>query len=173
MWQKKNSKKRNCISQPHILIVGFHIKTMIRWPIFGEKVQTLHNWFLFQVIEVWWQLVQIRTTCWKFKKKKKKKKPVESLASPQLLLTRFHEGIFNGILTHYNTRSTQKKPGSTAKCMVRHKKARFDTKNARFDTKMPSPACTSWHCHYQTSPLPSCGKYFFSILFQYFVFKNQ
>ena len=70
--------------------------------------------------------------------------------------------------------------------LVRHKKARFDSKmhgstqkspvrhkNARFDTKMPSPACTSWHCHYQTSPRPSCEKYFFLILFQDFVFKNQ
>ena len=72
--------------------------------------------------------------------------------------------------------------------LVRHKKARFDSKmhgstqkspvrhkNARFDTKMPSPACISWHCHYQTSPPPLppwCEKYFFPILFQYFVFKN-
>ena len=37
----------------------------------------------------------------------------------------------------------QKKPGLTANWMVRHKKARFDTKNAQVDTKMPSPACTS------------------------------
>ena len=59
--------------------------------------------------------------------------------------------------------------------LVRHKKARFDTKmhgstqkspvrhkNARFDTKMPFPACISWPCHYQTSP-PSCEKCFFPI----------
>ena len=60
--------------------------------------------------------------------------------------------------------------------LVRHKKARFDSKmhgatqkspvrhkNARFDTKMPSPTCTSWHCHYQTSPLR--WEIFFSIFF--------
>ena len=34
-----------------------------------------------------------------------------------------------------------KKSRSTAKCMVQHKKARFDT-------KMPSPVCISWHYHY-------------------------
>ena len=49
--------------------------------------------------------------------------------------------------------------------LVRHKKARFESKmhgstwkspvrrkNARFDTKMPSPPCINWHCHYETSP---------------------
>ena len=70
--------------------------------------------------------------------------------------------------------------------LVRHKKARFDSKmhgstlkspvqhkNARFDTKMPSPACISWHCHYQTPPPPPhVRNIFFPILFQYFVFKN-
>ena len=37
--------------------------------------------------------------------------------------------------------------GSTQKSPVRHK-------NARFDTKMPSPACTSCHCNYDTPPPP-------------------
>ena len=68
--------------------------------------------------------------------------------------------------SHYNAGFDSKMHGSTQKITVRHK-------NARFDTKMAFPACTSWHCHYQTSPLPSRGKYFFPILFQYFVFKNQ
>ena len=36
-----------------------------------------------------------------------------------------------------NTLSTQKKPGSTAKCMVRHKKARFDTKMPGSTQKCP------------------------------------
>ena len=50
----------------------------------------------------------------------------------------------------HNTRSTKKTRfdskmhDSTQKSPVRHK-------NARFDTKMPSPACISWYCHYQTS----------------------
>ena len=75
-------------------------------------------------------------------------------------------------ITNYNTRSTQKspvrqqnawfdtkKPGSTQKCPVRHKNA------------LPS-------MHQLTLPLsniprPSCEKYFFPILFQYFVVKNQ
>ena len=38
-----------------------------------------------------------------------------------------------------NTWFDTKKPGSTQKCPVWH--------------KMPSPACVSWHCHYQTHPL--------------------
>ena len=67
--------------------------------------------------------------------------------------------------------------------LVRHKKARFDSKmhgstqkspvrhkNARFDTKMPYPACTSGHCHYQTSPRPFCDKYFFSNFILIFCF---
>ena len=47
--------------------------------------------------------------------------------------------------------------------LVRHKKARFDSKmhgstqKSRFDTKMPSPACISWHCHYH--PTPRCNRY--------------
>ena len=60
--------------------------------------------------------------------------------------------------------------------IVRHKKpsstAKVRRKNARFDTKMPSPACISWHSNHQTSTSPSREKYFFPILFQYFVFKN-
>ena len=53
------------------------------------------------------------------------------------------------------------------------KKSPVRHKNARSDTKMPSQACTSWHCHYQTSPPPFLWEIFFPILFQYFVFKNQ
>ena len=70
------------------------------------------------------------------------------------------------LVLHKKSPIRHKMHGSTQKSPVRHK-------NARFNTKMPSPACTSWHCHYQTSPHPSCEKYFFPILFQYFVFKNQ
>ena len=89
------------------------------------------------------------------------------------------DSLFNGYnaifllhnMIHYNTRSTQKspvwqqntwlntkKPGLTQKCPVRHKNA------------LPS-------MHQLTFPLsnppPSCEKYFFPILFQYFVFKDQ
>ena len=62
--------------------------------------------------------------------------------------------------TYYNTRLTQKARfdskmhGSAQKSPVRHK-------NARFDTKMRSPACISWHCHYQTSPTPLLWEMFF------------
>ena len=72
-------------------------------------------------------------------------------------------------IAYYNTRSIQKSPVrqqnacSTQKSPVGHK-------NARLDTKMPSPACISWQCHYQTSPL--LWDIFFPISFQYFVFKN-
>ena len=55
----------------------------------------------------------------------------------------------SALIIYHSTRSTQKARfdskmhGSTQKSLVRHK-------NARFDTKMPSLACISWHCHYQT-----------------------
>ena len=70
--------------------------------------------------------------------------------------------------------------------LVRHKKARFDSKmhgstekspvrqkNARFDRKMPSPECISWHCHYQTSPPPSSEKYFFPFFSHIFLRTNR
>ena len=52
--------------------------------------------------------------------------------------------------------------GSTQKSPVQHK-------NVRFDSKMPSPTCTSWHCHYQT-PSPSCENFFFSNFIPIFCF---
>ena len=39
-----------------------------------------------------------------------------------------------------------KKPGLTAKCMIRQKK------KSPVGHKNALPPCTSWHCHYQTSP---------------------
>ena len=69
-------------------------------------------------------------------------------------------GLRSDVKYHYNTRSTQKSP-------VWQQSAWFDTKspvwhkNARFDTKIPSPACTSGHYHYQTSPRPFCENVFF------------
>ena len=57
------------------------------------------------------------------------------------------------------TLDQHKKPGSTAKCMIRHNKNLVRQKNDGFDGKMPSPSYISWHCHYQTPP--SCEKYFF------------
>ena len=55
------------------------------------------------------------------------------------------DSLFNGYnaifllhnMIHYNTRSTQKKPGLTAKYMARHKKARFDTKMPGSTQKCP------------------------------------
>ena len=70
------------------------------------------------------------------------------------------------LIRHKKARFDSKMHGSTQKSPVRHK-------NAQYDTKMPSPACTSGHCHYQTSPRPFCEKYFFPILFQYFFVMNQ
>ena len=67
------------------------------------------------------------------------------------------------LVRHKKARFDSKMHGSTPKSLVRHK-------NARFDTKMPSPACTSWHCHDQT---PTPVRIFFPILFQFFVFRNQ
>ena len=70
--------------------------------------------------------------------------------------------------------------------LVRHKKARFDSKmhgstekspvrqkNARFDRKMPSPECISWHCHYQTSPTPPPLRNIFFQFFSHIFFNNQ
>ena len=59
------------------------------------------------------------------------------------------------LIRHKKARFDSKTHGSTQKSPVRHK-------NARFDTKMPSPAFTSGHCHYQTLSHPFCEKYFFS-----------
>ena len=72
---------------------------------------------------------------------------------------------------HYNTRSTQKspvrqqnawfdtkKPGSTQKCPVRHKNA--------------LPIMHQWTLPLSNIPRPFREKYFFPILFQYFVFNN-
>ena len=50
------------------------------------------------------------------------------------------------LVWHKKARFDSKMHGSTQKCPVWHK-------YTRFDTKMPSPACTSWHYHYQISPL--------------------
>ena len=54
-------------------------------------------------------------------------------------------------IKYYNTRLTQKSP-------VRQQ-------NARFDTKMPSPACTSWQCHYQTPVRNIFFQFYSNILF--------
>ena len=77
------------------------------------------------------------------------------------------------LVRHKKARFDSKMHGSTQKSPVRHKNARFDTKMPGSTQKCPPQLSPSWHCHYQTSPRPSCEKYFFPILFQYFVFKNQ
>ena len=74
------------------------------------------------------------------------------LTSKRNPIVKIRQIIHNGIsfiitlVRHKKARFESKMHGSTQKSPVRHK-------NARFDTKMPSPACTSWRCHYQTSPL--------------------
>ena len=61
--------------------------------------------------------------------------------------------------------------------LVRHKKARFDTKKpgliqkCPIRHKMPYPTCISWHCHYQTSS-PFYWSYFLSLI-KHFVLKNR
>ena len=58
--------------------------------------------------------------------------------------------------------------GSTQKCTVRHK-------NARFDIKMPSPACIIWNCRYSqptptpTPPTPLLWEIFFTNFIQIFI----
>ena len=83
-----------------------------------------------------------------------------------MCVSQSHCMIIITLVRHKKARFDSKMHGSTQQCPVRHK-------NARLDTKMPSPACTSWHCHYQTSPPPLLWKIFFPILFQYFVLNNQ
>ena len=63
-------------------------------------------------------------------------------------------------------------PGSTAKCMVRHKNARFDTKMPGSTQKCP-PQHESVDIAIIKHPPTPCEKYFFPILFKYFVFKNS
>ena len=71
----------------------------------------------------------------------------------------------------------QKKPGSTAKCMVRQKKARFDRKMPGSTEKCPPQNASVdiaiiKHSPPPPPPPPSSEKYFFPIFFPYF-FKNQ
>ena len=73
-------------------------------------------------------------------------------------------------LIHTVTLVRHKKPGSTQKCLVRHKNTMVRHKNARLDTKMLYPACISFHCHYQTSPF--LWEIYCPILFKYFVYIN-
>ena len=63
--------------------------------------------------------------------------------------------------SHYNTRSTQKKPGSTAKCMVRHKKSRFDTKMPGSTQKWPSQHAPVDIAIIKHPPSPPVGNIFF------------
>ena len=94
---------------------------------------------------------------------------------------RFSGIIDNGIyfyvmgnISNYNTRSTQKKPGSTAKCIVRHKKAWFDTKMPGSTQKCPpqhAPVNIAIIKH--PPPPPFLWQIFFQILFQCIVSKNQ
>ena len=68
---------------------------------------------------------------------------------------------YNTCSTHKIARFDSKMYGSTQKSPVQHK-------NARFDTKMPSPACISWHCRYQTPPFMCeifCFQFYSNILF--------
>ena len=57
-----------------------------------------------------------------------------------------------------------KKPGSTAKCMVRHKKARFDTKMPS-STQNALPSMHQWTLPLSNIPRPFCENIFFQFYF--------
>ena len=99
------------------------------------------------------------------------------ITSESFMWIKLHIGALNTllvrlILNNYNTRLTQKSP-------VRQQNAWFDTKKPGSTQKCPVPHKNALPSMHQLTlplsniPRPSCEKYFFPILFQYFVFKNQ